>query len=177
MSYGDAALRGGMWGMRMGALLGPLGAAVGAVVVGAVAVGGVYLASALLANQMQNADEEAEENLGESSEEETCSDCPMSQEERRRRLEEQAGVEQRTKGRTRHGERSGGMAQADEDFDSLDPSDVTDIDTSYGPGRTGTLESGDRITVRPGSSEGAPTLEIRRPNGRGVEIRYPEAGT
>ena len=95
------------------------------------------------------------------------------QEERQRELEEEAEVEQRTKGKTRHGSKNGGMAQADEDFDSLMPGNVQGIETKYGPGRTGTLKNGGRVTVRPGSSEGPPTLEIRRPNGRGPEIRYP----
>lgn len=46
------------------------------------------------------------------------------------------------------------------------------IETQYGPGRTGELENGSKVTVRPGSSDGRPTLQIRRPNGRQTEIRY-----
>lgn len=33
---------------------------------------------------------------------------------------------------------------------------------------------GRSVTVRPGSSDGRPTLEIRGSNGRGLEIRYGE---
>ncbi len=36
----------------------------------------------------------------------------------------------------------------------------------------GTMENGNKVIVRPGSSDGRPTLEMRRPNNRGVEIRY-----
>ena len=77
-----------------------------------------------------------------------------------------------TKGRTKQRERSGGFDQANTDFDSLDPQEVRDIDTRYGAGRSGTLPDGRSANVRPGSSDGRPTLEIRSPNGRGVEIRY-----
>ena len=49
---------------------------------------------------------------------------------------------------------------------------MKDINTSYGAGRTGTLPDGRTVTVRPGSTDGRPTLEIRYPNGRGIEIRY-----
>ncbi|WP_211341150.1 hypothetical protein [Paracoccus methylarcula] len=91
----------------------------------------------------------------------------------RRDLEEEAGVSRQTKGKTSHGEKSGGTAQANRDFDSLKPNNVKDINTKYGPGKTGTLEDGSKVTVRPGSSDGRPTVEIRNPNsGRGSEIRY-----
>lgn len=179
MSYGSAAIRGGLWGMRLGALFGPLGAAVGTIVGGAVAVGGAYIASEILADQMNKADAEAEKSLDADAEKGACDSCGATQEEQEERqeeLEKEAGVEQRTKGKTRHGEKSGGIAQAHDDFDSLRPDNIKDIDTSYGPGRTGTLKNGNRVTVRPGSSEGPPTLETRRPNGRGVEIRYPNLG-
>ena len=49
---------------------------------------------------------------------------------------------------------------------------VKDINTAYGPGRTGALSDGRKVTVRPGSTDGRPTLEIRRPNKVGQEIRY-----
>lgn len=79
--------------------------------------------------------------------------------------------------KTKHGEKNGGIVKANNDFGSLKPDGVKDIETKYGPGRTGQLKNGDRVTVRPGSSEGPPTLGIRRPNGRGVEIRYPNLGS
>jgi len=95
------------------------------------------------------------------------------QEEKLKELEEEAGVEQRTKGRTKHGEKSGGMEQAEKDFDSLNPDNVRDIGTGYGKGRTGELKDGRHITVRSGSRAGPPTLEIWNPiNKRGVKIRY-----
>ena len=68
MSYGAGAVRGGMWGMRLGALLGPLGAAVGTVVGAAAGVavtaGAAYLANEAISNQMSKADGEAENTLG-----------------------------------------------------------------------------------------------------------------
>jgi len=78
-----------------------------------------------------------------------------------------------TKGKTVQRIRKGDFTQANEDFDVLTPSNVKNIITKYGSGRTGTLPNGQTITVRPGSTDGRPTLEIRNPqNGRGIEIRY-----
>ncbi len=65
-----------------------------------------------------------------------------------------------------------GYEQAVEEFYSLKPTDIKDIESTYGPAITGILPDGERVTVRPGSSEGSPTLEIRRSSGRGIEIRY-----
>lgn len=91
----------------------------------------------------------------------------------RQELEDEAKVSQQTKGKTRHGQKTGGMKQADRDFNSLGPENVRNINTQYGPGRTGTLPDGTRVTVRPGSSDGRPTLEMRNPaTNRGTEIRY-----
>jgi hypothetical protein len=66
------------------------------------------------------------------------------------------------------------MSQATEEFYAMNPTNVQQIQTQYGPGLTGTLPNGNTVTVRPGSSgpNGKPTLEIRRPNGRGEEYRY-----
>jgi hypothetical protein len=77
-----------------------------------------------------------------------------------------------TKGKTTQHIGKGGLSQANADFDALGPIDVKPINTVYGPGRTGTLPDGRTVTVRPGSTDGRPTLEIRKPNGRGDEIRY-----
>ena len=46
--------------------------------------------------------------------------------------------------------------------------------TEYGPGKAGRLPDGRKVTVRPGSSESRPTLEIRKKNERGHEVRYDE---
>lgn len=78
-----------------------------------------------------------------------------------------------TKGKTSQHVRPGGMDQANTDFDSMKPTNVKQINTKAGAGRTGTLPDGRSVTVRPGSSDGRPTLEVRNPaNGRGHEIRY-----
>ncbi|WP_223843966.1 MULTISPECIES: hypothetical protein [Rhizobium] len=125
---------------------------------------------------MSEADDNADDMLNNSDQSECTGDCAKAKEERQKKrrdeLEDEAGVEQKTKGKTKHGEKDGGMSEADKDFDSLEPDNSRPIDTQYGPGRTGTLEDGSKITVRPGSSDGRPTLQIRNPNGRQTEIRY-----
>lgn len=128
------------------------------------------------AEQAQNADN-GTQSLSPADPKPPCQDCGKEKEERqkkrRKELEEEAGVKQKTKGRTRHGEKSGGMDQANADFDSLEPTETQIVDTKYGPGRAGILDDGTKLTVRPGSSEGQPTLEFRNSNnGRGTEIRY-----
>ncbi|MCL2336953.1 MAG: RHS repeat-associated core domain-containing protein, partial [Firmicutes bacterium] len=77
-----------------------------------------------------------------------------------------------TKGKTTQYIKTGGFNRANSEFDSLNPSNVKSIKTSYGEGRTGILSDSRTATVRPGSSYGTPTLEIRNSSGRGIEIRY-----
>ena len=77
-----------------------------------------------------------------------------------------------TKGKTTQYERAGDFDQANRDFDSLGVKNVKDINTAYGPSRSSNLSDGRKVTVRPGSTDGHPTLEIRRPNKVGQEIRY-----
>ena len=67
-----------------------------------------------------------------------------------------------TKGKTTQYERAGGFDQANKDFDSLGVKNVKDINTAYGPGRTGNLSDGRKVIVRPGSKDGRPTLEIQK---------------
>jgi len=71
-------------------------------------------------------------------------------------------------------ENDGGFDRANDEFDSVvDPSTVKPINTKHGPGRTGKTPDGRNITVRPGSTDGRPTIEIRPPGGgRGTEIRF-----
>ena len=79
-----------------------------------------------------------------------------------------------TKGRTKQFDRSGGLDQANKDFDSLGPQNVRDIDTPFGPGRTGTLPDGRQVNIRPGSSNGGPpTLEIQQGKNR-IKFRFDE---
>ncbi len=79
----------------------------------------------------------------------------------------------RTKGKTEQFVKDGGLEKANEDFDNLKPSNVKNFNTKKGPGRTGSLPDGRKATVRPKSSDGRSTLEIRNPgNKRGIEIRY-----
>ncbi len=79
----------------------------------------------------------------------------------------------RTKGKTKQFEKDGGFDTAISEFDALNADNIKEIETKFGKGKTEILDNGDQITVRPGSSDGRPTLEIRNPkNGRGTEIRY-----
>jgi hypothetical protein len=144
--------------------LGPVGVAIG---VAMLAYDAYELYKMYNESHSETSDDEAggcTGNCGSSTAEE--------QKKRQEELENEAGVSQQTKGKTKHGEKDGGMGEADRDFDSLKPGEQKDIETQYGPGRTGTLEDGSKVTVRPGSSDGRPTLQIRRPNGRQTEIRY-----
>lgn len=135
----------------------------GWVVAGLIVIGSGALLMAASSEDTEDAAEPLDENEDRT---EPCRDCEVVSE-----IEKEAGVEQRTKGRTKHGYKEGGMDEANQDFDRIGPRDVKDIDTKYGPGRTGTLSDGRWVTVRPGSSEGPATLEIRKGN-RGSEIRY-----
>ncbi|WP_051785744.1 ankyrin repeat domain-containing protein [Endozoicomonas numazuensis] len=86
---------------------------------------------------------------------------------------EKTEIGRATKGKTEQRISLGGFRKAEEDFGFFSPLDIKEIKTQYGIGKTGRLESGHSITLRPGSSDGRPTLEIRNPNnGRGVEVRY-----
>ena len=78
-----------------------------------------------------------------------------------------------TRGKTKLFKKSGGFSQANRDFDSLELTDVRKIETSYGPGRVGTDANGNNVVVRPGSSDGRPTLQINHSGtSRRTEIRY-----
>lgn len=85
---------------------------------------------------------------------------------------EDAKPGRKTKGKTTQYEKEGGFEEANEDFGKLNPKDVKDIDADSGKVKTGKLDDGRSVTVRQGSKDGRPTLEIRKPNGRGIEIRY-----
>ncbi len=79
----------------------------------------------------------------------------------------------KTKGPSQQWVKKGDISTAEKDFKNLQPKNVKPIQTQYGPGKTGTLTDGKTVTVRPGSSEGSPTVEIRNPlNNRGLEVRY-----
>ena len=60
----------------------------------------------------------------------------------------------------------GGMPQADQDFDSMQPGNVQ---SQGGDVRTGTLSDGTQVVVRPQS---VPSLEINPPSGTPSIIRY-----
>jgi hypothetical protein len=71
-------------------------------------------------------------------------------------------------------DKPGTAEDANRDFDDKNPTNVDDKGNGV---RVGELPNGDRIVVRPGSSEGSgnrPTIEIQTPNGKKPrdKIRY-----
>lgn len=73
------------------------------------------------------------------------------------------------KGKTSFGSKTGGYSQAESDFHSLNPQNIQQRSNGT---ITGSLPNGDKINVRPNSSDGRPTLEIQHPNGKTTKIRY-----
>ena len=76
------------------------------------------------------------------------------------------------KGVARNFESRGGFDQTIRDFESLNPTDVRDIQTQYGSGKVGKLSDGTTVVARPGSTTGGATLEIRVSNSKVYKIRY-----
>ncbi|MFZ1827467.1 MAG: hypothetical protein WAW42_01580 [Candidatus Competibacteraceae bacterium] len=64
---------------------------------------------------------------------------------------------------TRQWEKPGDFGDANNDFDNLRPTGVQDKGEGV---RVGKLPNGDRVIVRPTSSDGQPTIEIQRPDGK-----------
>ena len=77
-----------------------------------------------------------------------------------------------TKDKTKQWDKSGGYEKALEDYNRLNPKGSREIQTEYGSGQTGTLSDGSKVNVRPGSTYGNATLEIQKPNGTKLKIRY-----
>ena len=84
------------------------------------------------------------------------------------------GLDETTNGKgvARNFESIGGYDQTLKDFDALNPSNVKDIQTKYGPGKVGTLSDGTKVVARQGSTTGGPTLEIKVSNSKVYKIRY-----
>ncbi len=76
------------------------------------------------------------------------------------------------KGVARNFESGGGFDQTIRDFESLNPTNVRDIQTQYGSGKVGKLSDGTTVVARPGSTTGGATLEIRVSNSKVYKIRY-----
>ena len=62
--------------------------------------------------------------------------------------------------------------QFSKDFESLNPTNVKDIQTKYGPGKVGSISDGTTVVARPGSTTGGPTLEIKISKNKVYKIRY-----
>lgn len=67
-----------------------------------------------------------------------------------------------SRGRTINKEKTGGIEQANKEFDKLKLKNVKEIDTEYGKGRVGELGDGRRVVVRPRSKTRGPTIEIQK---------------
>ena len=76
------------------------------------------------------------------------------------------------KGVARNFESTGDFEQTIRDFDALNPIDVKEIQTKYGPGKVGKLSDGTTVVARSGSTTGVATLEIRVSNRNVYKIRY-----
>ena len=76
------------------------------------------------------------------------------------------------KGVAKNFQSSGGFDQTLKDFDSLNLTNIKDIQTQYGPGKVGKLDNGAAVVARPGSKTGGATLEIRISNNKVYKIRY-----
>ena len=74
----------------------------------------------------------------------------------------------KTKGRTKQFEKPGNFDTANDDFDDLNPSDIRPLPNG---GRLGKLPNGDKVNVRPASTDGRPTIEIQKGKGK-IKIRY-----
>ncbi|WP_252250320.1 hypothetical protein [Clostridium sp. ZBS13] len=85
-----------------------------------------------------------------------------------------SGVKETTNGKgvARNFEKSGGYEQTLKDFDSLNPTNVKDIQTQYGPGKVGILSDGTKVVARQGSTTGGPTLEITVSKKKIFKVRY-----
>ena len=89
------------------------------------------------------------------------------------KLYEKSQPGKKTKGRTEQRLLDGGFDEALSGFETLSPTNVKPIETPWGNGKTGNIDNGFVATARPGSSYGAPTLEILNPfNRRKLEFRY-----
>ena len=77
-----------------------------------------------------------------------------------------------SKNGTRNFVSSGGYEQAVSDFDSLGPKNVTNINTSHGPGKMGYIDGSTKVVARPYSKTGGATLEINLSRSRVYKIRY-----
>ncbi|MGC6390114.1 VENN motif pre-toxin domain-containing protein, partial [Ewingella sp. S1.OA.A_B6] len=76
---------------------------------------------------------------------------------------------QKTTGRSKLFERTGGSDAANKEFDSLTPTEIKDIPG----GRVGKLPDGRTVIVRERSTDGRPTLEIQSGKSR-MKFRYDE---
>ena len=75
-------------------------------------------------------------------------------------------------GIARNFESSGGYAQTIKDFESLNLSNVKEIQTKYGTGKFGLLDNKIKVIARRGSTTGGPTLEIQISKNKVYKIRY-----
>ena len=109
-------------------------------------------------------DQEAEEEQSEDEEE----DDVKSVED----ILKDAKPGEKTKRKSTQFEKPGSYEGALKDFEDLGLSNVRDIDKGKNKVKVGILSDGRKVNVRTDSSDERPTLEIQKPNGRNIKIRY-----
>jgi len=157
-AIGRAIIRRGLFG-ALGLLSGPVGWGI----MGALALYDAY--------ELYNAYNEShsEEETGTDTEECT-GECSKTKQEEQEKKKQELKDESTLTGEhqdTNNWEKEGTWDDANKDFDDMQPSETKEIDTRYGWGRTGILEDGSHINVRPGHKHNptTPTLEIQPPEG------------
>ena len=70
--------------------------------------------------------------------------------------------------------KKGGFKEALTDFESLELSNIKEIETKFGTGKVGQLSDGSTVSVRPGSSGGKATLQFNPAEGKSIKIRFEE---
>jgi len=130
------------------------------------------------AEMAQKLIEESDEKTG--NQDITCptGQCDESaekeQEEKLKELEEESTLTD-DRGNLKNFEKEGTWKDANDDFDSLNipPEKQDTFSTRWGDGRSGQLENGGTIGVRPGSSStNGPTLQYNPPSGPTIKWRY-----
>ena len=149
-------------------------AAAGTSVVAAPAVPAVAAAGAAMATHGAITVEQASKNLADDLSRFSADTSGKNANDSVDKILEKAVPRDKTKGRAKQYDKTGGYDQAEKDFNSLDLEEgsVKDITDKEGKKKIGVLRDGRDVNVREKSLEGHPTLEIIQPNNTRIKIRY-----
>jgi RHS repeat-associated protein len=138
---------------------GPLGCIAGALITGAIIIQGAKAARETTVLIQSRAEPKKADNEDASKSDANKAPVPGA-----------TGGEKSNTG-TRIWDKPGDFGDANRDFDNKNP---TNVEGKGNGVRVGTLDDGKRIIVRPGSSDGRPTVEVQRPDGKRSEdkVRY-----